>query len=130
MVEPLAESPSGSRRSTERVHDDAARLDRASIEEGAEGQRRSRRVAARRRDQRRANELLTMSFDQSVHRTSEQLRCAVGLAVPGRVLLSTLEAEVRAEVHHLHTPLEQIGNEVLTLPVRKRQKGNLDRFGQ
>jgi hypothetical protein len=105
-VQAVARGSSGARGPTKSVDDDAATFDQLRVEERSEREDARGRITARYGDQRRADQLFAVSFDESVDRTREQRRGRVRIPVPRVVLIFVLQSKVRPQIDDTDTTFE------------------------
>ena len=106
-------------------YSDAARFYEPFADEGHERHENARRIAARRGDEIRAGDGLSIKFRQSINRAGEELRRRVGVAVKLGVDLRIAQAEVGAEIDEAQSAFEERHCELGGDPVRQGEKRGL-----
>src|ERR1022692_1525998 len=86
---------------------DTAKIDRLLSHEREKRQQNTCRVTARRRDQLRAANLVTINFRQSVDRSPEQFRRGMIVAIKFFVNLRVAQPEIRAEIDNARAKVDE-----------------------
>ena len=99
-VQALVDRPARPGGAAQGIDDHPVTLGEPLVKEGTQRQNAGRRVTARHRDQRRALEFVSVTFDEAVDRRGEELRRSMRRPVPPWVLARVLQAVVGPQVHH------------------------------